>query len=356
VNVHFMFRGMVRVCLLATVMYAAALLSAVAAQAHGVSLDIYHSLAEDSAFHSGFLVPWVRKVEQESGGRLRFHLHPATAGAGDAWYERVRDGNVDIVWMPVRSAPDRFPALAPFEFPFMVRRAQGASRALSEYVRINDLADRDFGEVHLLAVHVTTGSVLHWRNLATDSSMSEVSGRRVAATTIADMRMSEMMGATPMLGDQGQLASAVRDATTDAILLPWEQAGASGVDRLTRSHLEFGPHNSGLTSSVFVLAMNSSSYRGLSEDLRRVIDANSGADTASWIGRVMDEAAATTRKSAIERGDTVRQITADEMQRWRSAGKSILESWSKSREIAGMRTGPLLDSARKYLQTFDPAE
>lgn len=353
---HFMFRGLVRVCLFATVIYAAALLSAVAAQAHGVSLDIYHSLAEDSAFHSGFLVPWVRKVEQESGGRLRFHLHPATAAAGDAWYERVRDGNADIVWTPVRSAPDRFPALAPFEFPFMVRRAQGASRALSEYVRINDLADRDFGEVHLLAVHVTTGSVLHWRNLVTESSMSEVSGKRVATTTISDMRMLEMMGATPMLDDLALLPSAVGDAGIDAVLLPWEQAGASGIDRLTRSHLEFGPRNSGLTSSVFVFAMNSSSYRGLSEDLRLVIDANSGADTASWIGRVMDEAAARTRKSAIERGDTVRQITADEIQRWRSARTSILESWTKSGETAGLRPGPLLDSARKYLQTFDPVD
>ncbi len=353
---HFMFRDMVRVCLLAAVTCAAALLSAVAAQAHGVSLDIYHSLAEDSAFHSGFLIPWVRKVEEESGGRLRFHLHPATAGADDAWYERVRDGNADIVWTPVRSAPDRFPALAPFEFPFMVRRAQGASRALSEYVRINDLADRDFGEVHLLAVHVTTGSVLHWRNLVTDSSIAEVSGKRVATTTISDMRMLEMMGATPVLGDLAHLASAVRDATIDAVLLPWEQAGASGIDRLTHSHLEFGPHNSGLTSSVFVFAMNASSYRGLSEDLRLVIDANSGADTASLIGRVIDEAAATTRKSAIERSDTARQITADEAQRWRNTEKSVLESRTISLETAGTRAGPLLDSARKYLQTFDSGD
>jgi TRAP-type C4-dicarboxylate transport system substrate-binding protein len=186
--------------------------------------------------------------------------------------------------------------------------------------------------------------------------MAEVSGKRVAATTISDMRMLEMMGATPLLGDPAQLASAVRDATIDAVLLPWEQAGASGMDRLTRSHLEFGPHNSGLTSSVFVFAMNSSSYRGLSEDLRLVIDANSGADTASWIGRVMDEANATTRKSAIERSDTARQITADEAQRWRNTGKSVLESRTKSLETAGMRGAPLLDNARKYLQTFDPAD
>ena len=78
-------------------------------------------------------------------------------------------------------------------------------------------------------------------------------------------------------------------------LLPWEQAQSSGVDRIARSHLDFGPGTAGLTSSLFVLVMNPASYRELSDDLKAVLDANSGPDAAAWLGKVLEEAAAAAR-------------------------------------------------------------
>jgi hypothetical protein len=52
------------------------------AGAHGVSLDLHHEQPAASAFHTGFLLPWVQKVEQDAGGRIRFHPH---AGVDARW-------------------------------------------------------------------------------------------------------------------------------------------------------------------------------------------------------------------------------------------------------------------------------
>lgn len=323
-------------------------------EAHGVTLDIYHPLPADSVFHTAFLVNWAQKVEKESGGRLHFHLHPAAdvTASNAGLYEQLVEGQADIVWTPIKSSVDHLPRLAPFEFPFTVNHAQGASRALAEYVRVNDLAERDFDGVRLLAVHVSDGSQLHLRS-ATQSPPTDNTQLRVAVFTPVDAELVSAMGWTPMESQPAQCVEALNAGSIDGVLSPWERLSAPSIDRATHSHFEFGSSNIGVTTTLFVLAMSASSYRGLADDLKAVINANSGIETAAWLGRVFDEAAGAARKSAIERGDVVREFAPAEQEPWRRAGQIVTDARLKAAEQAGIRATLLQDSARKYLQEFD---
>ncbi len=347
--------GRIRRCMVGACL-AMALAPSLDAVAHGVSLDIHDAYPGDSAFQRGFLVPWTQKVEQESGGRMRFHLHPASTLGGSApgLYEQVREGGADMVWTPIRATNEQFQRLAVAEFPFMVRRAQGASRAVSEYVRVNDLPERDFDGVRVLAVHMGDGSQLHWGK-ALPEPPADVAGRRVAVFTRGEGALLAAMGAKPVEMPLGQVTEALNSGALDGVLLPWERASALGIDRATRSHTEFGPENRGLTSSLFVFAMNPASYASLSDDLKAVVNANSGAETAAWLGRVLDEAAAGARKAATARGDVIRVMTPEEQGRWTAAARIVTEAETATLEKAGVRVRPLLDSAREQLQQFDAA-
>jgi TRAP-type C4-dicarboxylate transport system substrate-binding protein len=319
-------------------------------QAHGVSLELHHPYPADSALHQKFLVPWTQKVEKDAGNRVRFHLRPAAVkpGAGDDLYQQVLDGKTDIAWTRIQSTAERFPALSPFEAPFAVRGAEGASRALVEYARINDLADRDFDGVRLLGLHVSDGTQLHWRE-----APGTVGAKRIAVSTPFEEATVRAMGATPVRVAPEMIAESLGSGALDGALLSWERAGALGVDRVTRVHQEFGPANAGLTSAVYVLGMHPESFRGMPEDLRKVFDANSGADTAAWLARVLDEAARAARAAAQARGDTIAVMPQEEAERWRAAAQGAADAHTKSLEAAGRRMQPLAESAASYLQRFD---
>lgn len=331
-----------------------ALFPALRASAHGVSLDLHHPLPAESAFHKEFLAPWVQKVEAEAGGRVRFHPHASSTlgGSAESLYDQARDGGTDVVWGPVRVAADHLPALTVLGFPFMVRSATGASRAASEYARINDLADRDFDGTRVIAVHVGDPGQLHWSRAPEGS---DPVGRRVAIASTADGAVLAAMGATPVETDPARMAEALQAGTVDGVVLPWSQLAPHGVDPLARAHTEFGVGQPGLSCTVYVFAVSAGSFRGLADDLKAVFDGNSGTETAAWLGRVMDTAAARARKAAVDRGDVIRVVTADERGKWQQAARTAIDAQARALERGGVKIKRLLESAREQLGDYDKA-
>lgn len=332
------------------------LLPATEVAAHGVSLDLHHPHPADSAFHRNFLAPWTLKIEQDAGGRMRFHPHPASTSGGETGlYDRVLAGEVDVAWTPIRTSPAQFPRMSVVEFPFTARRAQGASRAVSEFVRTNDLSDRDFDGVRLLAVHVGDGSQLHWGRALAEPP-ADVKGRRVAVATTGDAAMLAAMGAVPVEMPLPKMSEALSSGSVDGALLSWGDAQAADVDRAARSHTEFGPGTGGLTSSLFVLVMSAGSFGALPDDLKAVVNANSGADTAAWLGRVMDDVAAQARKAAVARGDAIRVLTQEERERWISAARTVANARIDALEQADVRVKGFVERLREQLMEFDAAD
>ena len=81
------------------------------AQTPQVVLKLHHFLAPTSNAQVRFLTPWARKVEKDSGGRIRIDLYPNMhlGGTAPQLYDQVRDGVADIVWTLPGLTPARFP-------------------------------------------------------------------------------------------------------------------------------------------------------------------------------------------------------------------------------------------------------
>ena len=91
------------------------------AQTPQVVLKLHHFLAPTSNAQVRFLTPWARKVEKDSGGRIRIDLYPNMhlGGTAPQLYDQVRDGVADIVWTLPGLTPARFPKIEVFELPFV---------------------------------------------------------------------------------------------------------------------------------------------------------------------------------------------------------------------------------------------
>ena len=325
-----------------------------AARAHGVTLHVHHALPENSALHARFLLPWTQKLEEASGARLRIHLNAASPAAATAetLLAQVQEGTVDLAWIPLSPATGRMAPLAVFEFPFTVRRAEGASRAMAEFVRVNDLEDRAFDGVRLLGIHATDPAWLHW---AGTDSPAALAGRRIGVRSDAEGDVLRSAGAVVVAMDEARMADALQKGEVEGVLLPWERAVLRGLDRLARVHASPGDAQPGVVSALGALVMNPDMYRGLPDDLRAVFSANAGADTSAWLGRVHDEAAAAARQAASARGEVLHVLTDEERERWRLAARSATQTRTAALEQAGVRAKLLAESARDYLDQFDAA-
>jgi hypothetical protein len=107
---------------------------------------------------------------------------------------------------------------------------------------------------------------------------------------------------------------------------------------------------SALHADVFILAMNSDAYKGLPDELKQVIIANSGAGTSAWLGEVLDGG----RTSAIKSGDREGGAQAEELARWQRRAQSTIENRIKELDQRGLSGRELVESARALLAEYDP--
>ena len=77
-----------------------------------VTLKLHHFLPPVSNGHSKLLAPWAKKVEADSGNRIKIDIFPSMqlGGTPPQLFDQARDGVADIVWTLPGSTPGRFPA------------------------------------------------------------------------------------------------------------------------------------------------------------------------------------------------------------------------------------------------------
>ncbi|HVU39678.1 MAG TPA: C4-dicarboxylate ABC transporter substrate-binding protein, partial [Xanthobacteraceae bacterium] len=65
-----------------------------------VTLKLHHAFSSVSCLHANFLVPWARRVEEQSAGRIRIDIYPSLALGGQPaeLFDQARDRVVDLVW------------------------------------------------------------------------------------------------------------------------------------------------------------------------------------------------------------------------------------------------------------------
>jgi TRAP-type transport system periplasmic protein len=106
----------------------------------------------------------------------------------------------------------------------------------------------------------------------------------------------------------------------------------------------------GLYTQLFVFAMNKDAYEALPDDLKAVIDANSGIETAAMFGRVMDEGDATASSIAEELGNNIITLDEEETQRWMDTASPLIDSWIEEMTAQGLDAAMLVDEARAMIE------
>ena len=331
--------------------FRAALAGAIVAAATGyaaaqdVTLRIHQMLPPQATIPHDVLVPWGEAVAEQSGGRIAVQHYPSMqlGGTPPELFDQARDGVVDVIWTVLGYTPGRFPKAETFELPFIMTDAVSTSQAFQEFVEKNDMDE--FSNVHLLAVHAHGPGLFHTKDPIT--KLEDLKGMKIRGGSRVINELLTKLGATPVGLPVPAVSEALSKGVIDGTTIPWEVTLPLRISELVKNHTGFAGEN-GLYTQTFAIAMNKDVYEGLPDDLKKVIDDNSGMKLAKMAGEAMARQDAVGEKKARDAGNNIVTLDEAETQRFKDASDSVIEEWVAQGE--GRKA--LLDDAKALIAKY----
>ncbi|MCY3996952.1 MAG: TRAP transporter substrate-binding protein [Rhodobacter sp.] len=317
--------------------------------AQDVTLRFQHFISPNGAVPAGFMKPWADKVMADSGGRLKIELYPGMqlGGKPPALYDQIRDGVIDGGWALPAYTPGRFPETEVFELPFVSSKsAEETSRAAWEYSQTH-LAER-MGDVHLIAVHVHGSGIVHTKGEPI-TSVADFAGKKLRGPSRAANNLLSAMGATPVGMPVPAFPESLSKGVVEGGVIPWEIVLPLKVHELTDSHSEVSGDRS-MYNTFFIWAMNKDSYNNLPDDLRAVIDANSGLEASAWAGRAMDQGDAAAKEVVRGTDNAIVMMSDAATAEIMAIAETQIAEWIETMNGAGLPGQEMLDTARALIE------
>ena len=312
--------------------------------AQDVTLRLHQFLPAQATSPAKAIAPWIKKIETESNGRIKIQMFSAMqlGGTPPQLFDQARDGVADFTWTVLGYAPGRFIKTEVFELPFMTGlSSEASSKALYEFVQKN--AMDEFKDVKLITVHTHGPGLFHTK--APVTGLESLRGMKIRGGTRIVNNMLVKLGATPVGMPVPAVTEALSKGVIDGTTIPWEVAPSVKITELVKNHTSFAGKD-GLYTQTFGFVMNRAAYEKLPDDLKKVIDNNSGVELAAAFGRAMDEGDKSGLAMAQKAGNNLVALDVAETQRWRRTASVVESDWVNEMKGKGIDGARLASEAR----------
>ncbi len=340
-----MFRRSVITSLAASAIALTGFVGSVSAQ--DVTLRLHQFLPPMANLPANVLRPWAENVQEASGGRIEIQHFDAMSlgGRPPELIDQARDGVVDIVMTLPGYTPGRFPRTEVFELPFMMTDPIATAQAYWQMME-SDFQDSDFQDMKILGAWVHGPGVIHTETPV--NALEDMQGRTLRGPTRIINDLLGELGATPVGMPVPAIPEALSKGVINGTVIPWEVTPALRISELIGNHTEFGG-DTALYTATFVLAMNKAKYEAIPDDLRAILDAESGMKLASFAAEVMESFDEPGRDVAVNAGNNIVTLDEAEVARWREASRPVVARWIAEMDGKGIDGQALIDQAQALI-------
>ncbi|MCT8331226.1 TRAP transporter substrate-binding protein [Albidovulum sediminis] len=323
--------------------------TATATLAQDVTLKLHQFLPAQANVPKLILDVWADNVEKDSGGRIKVERFPAMqlGGTPPELIDQAIDGIADVVWTVVGYTPGRFPSTEVFELPFMVSDARAASAAYWQMFE-RHMKETEFADVHILATWVHGPGMFHTNKPV--EHPADLQGMKIRGGGRMVNELLDLAGATPVGMPVPAVSEALANGVIDGATIPWEVTPALKVPELVKNHTEF--EGAALYNLTFVLAMNKERYESLPDDLKAVIDKNSGLEFSVFAGGTQADADGPARQIAVDLGNNIITVSAADAEEWRKVVEPVYAKWVEDMAARGIDGQALIDEARSLMDAY----
>jgi TRAP-type C4-dicarboxylate transport system substrate-binding protein len=318
------------------------------AMAQEVTLRLHQFLPPPAPVPAQILKPWGERVEAASDGRIQIQHFDAMSlgGRPPELMDQARDGVVDLAMTLVGYTPGRFPRSEVFELPFMMTSPVATSAAFWEMVE-TDFQSNEMADVKVLGAWVHGPGMIHTEDGVTKLEDMEGLTMRGPTRIINDL-LSEL-GAEPVGLPLPGIPEALSKGVIKGTVIPWEVTSAIRLTELVDNHTEFSGDEALYTAAI-VLVMNKDRYESLPDDLRAILDEQSGMALSTFAAQVMWDMDAPARKIAEDAGNTIVTLDQAEVDRWKAAAEPVVARWIDDMNGKGIDGAALIEEAKALIE------
>jgi len=312
------------------------------ARAAEVELNLAHFMPPTSWQQTELFTAWADAVAEQSGGRIKVTVFPAqTLGKAPAGYDNAKTGIADIAWTVQGYTAGRFPLSQIVELPGVFDTAEVGSCAFQKLYDSGALDD-EYKETHVLFVHTHGPGHLHTKGKAV-TTLADLKGLKIRRPTAVIGKLLEELGAEPVGMPAPRIYEAMQRGTIDGFMLPWEAVKGFRVYEVADQHTVFGFY-----ALAFVMTMNKARYEALPDDLKKVIDDNSGLAWAERAGEGFDKGDVAGLEVAKRTGQ-IREIAGDERGKWEAAAARSTADYLKTLDEEGLPGTATYEKVKAYV-------
>jgi TRAP-type transport system periplasmic protein len=245
---------------------------------------------------------WADTISDESSGRLKIDIYPSqTLAKAPQSYEATVNGIADIAVTAQGYSAGRFPLTQIIELPGIVKTAENASCVL-QGLYDGELISGEYQDTHPLFLFAHGPGHIHTKDKLVQSP-EDLRGLRIRRATTVVGELLTSLGAQPVGMPAPETYTAAQRGVIDGVAFPWQAMQDFRLNDELTYHTEIG-----LYTLSFVATMNNKSYSRLPDDLKLILDQNSGMKWAKKMGKKLDEIDSEGFKQASDNNHTIYKV------------------------------------------------
>ena len=289
---------------------------------------------------------WIKEIEKATNGRVKITLFPGQVlGNSKQAYDIALKGIADISYGWVYYDPGRFPLTEVYLLPSVVPNIKTANHLWDVF---NGFLTKEWSGTKVLWLGMAPCYNIQTREKKINT-VEDIKGLKLAALGSQSANVVKALGATPLDITAQDMYTALQRGVVDGSINTWSSAAANKHGEV----MKYFTSNTRLYTGVFYAVMNIDKYNSLPDDIKKIIDENSGkkmfemSTAAYWNEEVEGEHAVIQQGH----GDAVSYgLSKEELKKIQTLVRPIWDEWVKRVKSKGLPGEKVLESVEKYIE------
>jgi len=321
-----------------------------ATQVKPIELSFTTVVAPTHTRWTGSIAPWIKMVEERSGGKVKIVPYFAeTLAKGSETYEAISQGIADMGEVSTSHSPGRFRLTDLFNLPGLaIQNSVVSSRLHYHLIQTVPEFAAQCADVKVITAYSHGGAANCIMSRVPVHTLEDLKGKKlnIYGGPIG-VGIAKALGFTPINMSIPDVYLAVEKGVMDGVI--------SSVSLITSR--KFGEIMKRVTSgptlggAPFIIVMNPAKWGKLPPDVQKAFNDLGGMYGAEFFGKGMVNDETEARQDGARMfGVEFYTLPAAELARWNKRLEPVQEDWVKSMESKGLAARKVFEEYKRFVQ------